>query len=279
MNIKQVPAHRNNYGDKRKYPVKRIVMHWIVGELSAADATFKNPSRKASAHFGVGSNGEIHQYVPEDMVAWHAGPKVNFESIGIEHAGGQLINGTRKVPTQQCLDASAELVADLCKRYNLPCNRDSIKLHKEYMSTTCPGMLNVDYIISKANQIMGTGSSKYELYKKGADVWLKIGNTSHDGIAFITRRNTGDPAREGTVFEAYIDARTNKADRKIIVNADPITYEVSWAFEIKTIDLRPATPPPTDPEKEQLEKDLAVEKTKNAELINKLTQINSLSKL
>lgn len=249
MNIKQVPAHRNNYGDKRKYPVTKIVLHWIVGELSAADATFQNPTRKASAHYGVGSDGAIHQYVAENYVAWHAGPKVNFESIGIEHAGGQLINGTRKVPTQACIDASAELVADLCKRYNLPCNRTHIKVHNEYMATTCPGTLNVDYIISKANQIMGgTPSSKYELYKKGADVWLKIGNTNHDGIAFITRRNTGDPAREGTVFEAYIDARTNKADRKIVVNADPITYEVSWAFEVKSIDLRPTTPPPTNPE-------------------------------
>jgi uncharacterized coiled-coil protein SlyX len=139
MDIKRIVIPQSNYSTNHgANQLKKIVLHWVVGEISSCDATFLNPTRQASAHYCVGSNGEVHQYVEDKDIAWHAGPKVNFESIGIEHAGGQLLSdGTRKKPTQVCHDTSAELVAMKCKQYNIPCDREHIRKHSEYMSTSC----------------------------------------------------------------------------------------------------------------------------------------------
>lgn len=69
MNIEQVAIPRTNWGGEGTNQLKVIVMHWIVGELAACDATFKNPDRKASSHYAVGSTGEVHQYVQDHNVS------------------------------------------------------------------------------------------------------------------------------------------------------------------------------------------------------------------
>lgn len=158
MDIKWVGAHTNNFGVGRNgSTVNKIVMHWIVGTLSSADTTFNSPTRYASAHYGVGPS-EVHQYVAEENTAWHASNlTINRQSIGIEHEGGRLLlDGTREKPTEATLKRSAELVASICKRYNLPIDRNTIRIHKEYSATQCPGTLDVDRIITLAKEFNAT---------------------------------------------------------------------------------------------------------------------------
>src|SRR5438874_2970529 len=77
-----------------------VVIHIMDGPMSAADSHFNDPKAKVSAHYGIGRDGEIHQYVKETDTAFHAGiivnpiwpllkPGVNpnFYTIGIEHEG------------------------------------------------------------------------------------------------------------------------------------------------------------------------------------------------
>jgi hypothetical protein len=154
MNIKWVGCHPNNYTVGRGKDIKLIALHWIVGTLESADATFANADRKASAHYGIGDK-DIHQWVKESDTAWHAGNwTINQSSIGIEHEGGWLLpDGTRKVPTDATHQTSGELVAMLCKKYNIPIDRQHVVTHREYSATQCPGTLDVDRIIEIARSI------------------------------------------------------------------------------------------------------------------------------
>jgi N-acetylmuramoyl-L-alanine amidase CwlA len=152
MDIKWVGAHSSNYTQGREgKTINKIVMHWIVGTLEACDATFANPDRNASAHYAIG-DGDIHQYVQESDTAWHAGNwSVNQTSIGIEHEGGWLLDdGTRKIPSDKTHQTSGQLIADICRRYNIPLDREHIRLHSEYSATQCPGSLDVNRIIEIA---------------------------------------------------------------------------------------------------------------------------------
>jgi len=153
MDIKWIGAHRNNYGTGRSgKAINKIVLHWIVGSLESADATFANPDRKASAHYGIGDK-EVHQYVREEDTAWHASNlTVNRESIGIEHEGGWLLDDriSRSVPTNETHKTSAKLVAEICQRYNIPIDREHITAHREYRNTQCPGSLAILEIIEMA---------------------------------------------------------------------------------------------------------------------------------
>src|SRR3990167_8402355 len=148
----QVPAHTNNYSVGRGgKQVNKVVVHWIVGSLASADATFQNPTRKASAHYGIEDN-QIHQYVKESDTAWHASNlTVNQESIGIEHSGGELLpDGTRRNPSEATHQTSGKLIGEICRRYNIPIDDQHILPHKQFSNTQCPGTLDIQKLINIA---------------------------------------------------------------------------------------------------------------------------------
>lgn len=131
-----------------------IVLHWSTTKtLEQIYNTFMG-ARKASAHYGIGEDGTIWQFVEDKYIAWHAS-EANTFAIGIEHCGGYPVSsGQRAKPTVACMDASAELIKYLSTKYAIPVTTDRIKPHNFYDATACPGSLDVNYIISKANQNM-----------------------------------------------------------------------------------------------------------------------------
>lgn len=136
----------------RKTNKSVIVDHWSTTKtLQQIYDTFMG-ERKASAHYGIGSDGEIWQFVPDEFIAWHAGLANHF-TLGIEHCGGYLENGERIKPTMACHDASAWLHNHLSKKHGIVISNANVKPHNFYMSTQCPGSLDINYIISKANKM------------------------------------------------------------------------------------------------------------------------------
>ena len=151
MNIQWIGANSANYQKGRNgVTISKIVLHWIVGKLAAADATFQDSKRVASAHYGIG-NTVVHQYVDDENTAYHAGNlTVNRQSLGIEHEGGP------EIPISDLTyKTSAQLVADLCRKYAIPIDRIHIIKHSEVpRATQCPGTLDVDRIVSMASAIV-----------------------------------------------------------------------------------------------------------------------------
>lgn len=127
--------------------IDRIVCHWIVGKLESADVTFQNTTRNTSAHYGVGDD-EVHGYVKEEDTAYHAGVwAMNLRSLGIEHEGGP------DLPiSEETYKTSAKLIGELCKKYNIPLDREHIIKHNEVRATQCPGTLDLDKIIRLAKE-------------------------------------------------------------------------------------------------------------------------------
>jgi murein L,D-transpeptidase YcbB/YkuD len=79
-------AHPNNFSTTRNVP-KFIVIHVTSGDsLGGTDSWFQNPKAQVSAHFCIGKDGQVHQYVDTDQVAY-AEMAWNDKSISIEHSG------------------------------------------------------------------------------------------------------------------------------------------------------------------------------------------------
>lgn len=134
-----------NFDTNRK-PIDRIVIHWFgVGKLNGADATFQKAGG-TSAHYAI-EDKTVHQYVKEEHVAYHAGNyAMNQRSIGIEHSAEP-----NRPASEDTYNSSAQLVAQICKKYNIPLDRTHIIRHSEVpRSTQCPGTMDVDKIISLA---------------------------------------------------------------------------------------------------------------------------------
>jgi hypothetical protein len=146
-----------------------IVLHTIGGTVGMADLRFKNPSSEASAHYGVALDGTVVQWVGESDTAYHAGSwDMDLASIGIEHEDG----GQPDAPRSDALySASSALVREICLRYAIPISRDWIIKHQEVpnATTTCPGTLDVERIVSMATGTWDAGSEPVPAPEPTAD--------------------------------------------------------------------------------------------------------------
>lgn len=153
----------NHYTGRQGYTVTHITLHIMVGYLAGTDATFANSASQASAHYGIGADGTIHQYVSErDGSYSDANYMSNCSTISIEHEGGM----SGAVCTQACIDASARLCADIARRYGWrklwhDGLRGNVWLHREIPGTdhaACPDLapngLPFQQVIDKANNLL-----------------------------------------------------------------------------------------------------------------------------
>lgn len=162
MEIKWIGSP-NHYSGRNGYQVTHITLHIMAGFLAGTDATFLNTSSQASAHYGIGSSGTIHQYVSETDGSWSDANYVsNNTTISIEHEGG-----IASAPcTDACMEASAQLCADIARRYGWTRlwhdgTKGNVWLHREIPGTdhaTCPDLapngLPYQQIIDKANNLL-----------------------------------------------------------------------------------------------------------------------------
>lgn len=159
LSIKWIGSIHKNKG-RSGFKPEAVVVHIMEGSLVGTDSWFNDPVSKVSAHYGVGKNGKIHQYVGESDTAWHAGRKSNptwslikngvspnLYTIGIEHEG---FGDTAW--TDAMYQASASLISEICNRWAIPIDRDHIVGHREiYGKKTCPGqVVKLDKLVKMA---------------------------------------------------------------------------------------------------------------------------------
>lgn len=191
----------NHYNGRNGHTITHITLHIMVGYLTGTDSVFNHPGG-ASAHYGIGADGSIHQYVTETNGSWSdANYHSNNSTISIEHEGG--MNG---IPcTRACMDASARLCADIARRQGWThLWHDGLKgnvwLHREIPGTDhagCPDLapngLDVNYVIDKANQLLQGDDMSAE------DVW----NFAQNGVKMRDRMQGTDAAANATRTELF----------------------------------------------------------------------------
>jgi N-acetyl-anhydromuramyl-L-alanine amidase AmpD len=109
--------------------VRYIVIHDTESSYDSAVSAFQNPGDGAAAHYVMrASDGAVTQMVPDKDIAFHAGNYwFNMHSIGIEHEGFAAQGATWYTQTQY--RATADLVAYLSRRYDVPLDREHIIGH------------------------------------------------------------------------------------------------------------------------------------------------------
>lgn len=205
----------NHYNGRNGHTITHITLHIMVGHLTGTDSVFQHPGG-ASAHYGIGADGTIHQYITENNGSWSdANYASNNSTISIEHEGG--MNG---IPcTQACMDASAKLCADIARRQGWTHLwhdglNGNIWLHREIPGTDhagcpdrAPNSLDVNYVINKANQILEGDDMSAE------DVW----NFNQNGVKMRDRLQGTDTAANATKTELF---RLSQWDNK--THASPL---------------------------------------------------------
>ena len=173
-----------DFSRQRQYTPEFVMIHFSSGVLLDRNDPYNMDTIRSifvdyevSTHYIIDREGKVTCYIPENLVAYHAGygtwgddPKyldlMNEYAIGIELVaiGSQKDMAQYLHPSEyNALDkaiigytdaqyaALEALVTDICDRYNIPMDRNHIIGHEEYSpSKTDPGELfNWNYIINE----------------------------------------------------------------------------------------------------------------------------------
>lgn len=157
-----------NSGSRNGITIDRIILHHnaTTNKDVAMNTWLVGGGAGTSAHYEI-TPTEIIGCVGEQYSAFHAGgtggadiPKIsnpNQRSIGIENVNSSGAPNWSLDP--RTITNCARLVADICKRYNIPCDRQHVLGHNEVTATACPGGMNVDEVVRQAKQFMTGGGA------------------------------------------------------------------------------------------------------------------------
>lgn len=136
----------NNCSKPRNHKIDRITPHYMAWYTSAKTCceSFVPASRKASANYCIGKDGEIWCNVEEQNRAWTTGSSYNDNrAITIECANYTDSYNYGKLP-DSTWNSLVKLCADICTRYGFQLkytgtDNGNLTKHKWYQDTDCPG--------------------------------------------------------------------------------------------------------------------------------------------
>lgn len=126
--------------------IDRITIHHMagVGTVEQCGKNFASPSRQASANYGIGNDGRIGLYVPEDKRAWTSSSTANDNrAVTIE-----VSNSEAAYPWPVSDAAYRSLIAlctDICRRNGIKKlsytgdTSGNLTAHRWFAPTQCPG--------------------------------------------------------------------------------------------------------------------------------------------
>lgn len=165
----------NNHYNGRSYPVTRVTVHHMAGNLTAEQCgyVFQNPSRSASSNYGIGSDGKIGMYVDEDDAAWTSSSYDNDNrAITIEVADYDCENW---VPSVAAYESCVRLCADICNRYGIVPSytgdtSGSFTEHMMFAATGCPGPWWHDKMPEFVEDVKDCMGGDYDMATPG-EIW------------------------------------------------------------------------------------------------------------
>lgn len=158
----------NNSG-KRTMSIDRITPHCVVGQCSVETLgrIFSDKKRRASSNYGIGSDGRVGMYVPENKRSWCSSSASNDQrAVTIECASDtkEPYTMNKKVYNQL-----VKLCIDICKRngknkllwfgdkektlsYSPKPNEMVLTVHRWFANKSCPG----NWLYSRLDSLAAT---------------------------------------------------------------------------------------------------------------------------
>lgn len=132
---------------------KIILHHAATTDFDGIGRTFK--TKGTSAHYGVGRNDNVDQYVSESNIAYHAGDwPANQTSIGIENVN--MAGAPNWEVDDKTIATLIELVRDVAQRHGLLplVVGKNLFQHKDFSATYCAGRVGdkLQYIAEQVNK-------------------------------------------------------------------------------------------------------------------------------
>lgn len=160
-----------HHSGARNHAIDTVTVHCMAGDASveACGYEFQKPGKMASSNYGIGSDGRIAGYVPEDYASWCSSNSANDQrAVTIEVACNA--RHPYKV-TDKALATLVELLVDICRRNGIPkllwlgdksligqIDRQNMTVHRWFEAKACPG----DYLYNLHGEIVRRVNERLE---------------------------------------------------------------------------------------------------------------------
>jgi len=163
----------------RKAKIDTITIHHMAcnPSIETQGENFAATSRQASSNYGIGTDGRIACYVPEEYRSWCSSNKANDDraiTIEVANDGGAPdwhISDT-------AINALIKLCADICKRNGISelkwsdnkslvgqIDKQNVTIHQWFAATACPGPYlhgKLSYVVAETNKLLKGAATEPE---------------------------------------------------------------------------------------------------------------------
>ena len=125
--------------------IDAIVIHHVAGvtEVEPLGALFAKQSRQASSNYGIGNDGRIACFAPEEYRSWCSGSRdIDYRAITVEVSN---CDGAPDWPVgEKAWESLISLCVDIFRRHGFRLHytgdkTGNLHMHKWYQPTGCPG--------------------------------------------------------------------------------------------------------------------------------------------
>lgn len=161
-----------NCSKPRNHVIDKLTIHHMAGNLTVEQcgSVFAPASRKASANYGIGTDGRVGLYVDEANRSWCSSNSANDNrAVTIEVANDE-VGGNWHV-SDTALAKLIDLCVDICQRNGIQKlnytgdKTGNLTMHKWFAATACPGPYlesKFPYIAEQVNALLGSSSDTAE---------------------------------------------------------------------------------------------------------------------
>lgn len=155
------PPKHSKWSSRGGAKIGRVIVHHWAGTAGGVERLVESTD-KASVHYIILSDGAIIGSVDEAYRAWTSGSSAaDSPSITVEVQNAETKNYT---VTAKALASLVALIADVATRYGFTPSRETVRGHREFSSTACPGpylwpLINSGSLATRALAAMGGSSA------------------------------------------------------------------------------------------------------------------------
>ena len=176
-----------NHSGERTSKICRITPHCVVGQFSVENIgkMFSFPEFKASSNYGIGSDGRIGMFVPENMRSWCSASRANDQlAVTIECASDA---STPYAMNDKVYNSLIKLCTDICKRnektvllwmgdkektlsYSPKSNEMVLTVHRWFANKSCPG----DWLYSRLGELAEAVTKELSMNSEHEDIIYRV---------------------------------------------------------------------------------------------------------
>ena len=235
-----------NKTSPRNHKIDTVTVHCVVGQCSVETLgnIFAASSRRASSNYGVGQDGRIGLYCPEQDRSWCSSSSSNDNrAITIEVASD---NFYPYAVNDKAYASLIKLLVDICRRNGIPSlkwcgdknlvgniDKQNMTAHRWFAATDCPG----EFLYSRMGKIAEEvnkqlNATTYIMYKVQAGAFSKKENADNYCKQLVAKGYPAFVTNPGMYYKIQVGAFRSKENAEAMKNklaADGISafvYEV-----------------------------------------------------